>query len=29
MNSVNVNLDGYCSKHVNLHNYTQIEMGHF
>ena len=29
MNSVNVNLDGYYSKHVNSHNYTRIEMGHF
>ena len=29
MNNVNVNLYIYCSKHVNLHNYIRIYMGHF
>ena len=27
MNSIN--LHGYCNKLVNLHNYTQIDVGHF
>ena len=29
MNSISVNLHGYCSKLVNLYNYTQTNMGHF
>ena len=29
MNSVSINLHGYCSKLVNLQNYTQIDVGHF
>ena len=29
MNSISVNLHGYCSKLVNLHNYTLIDVGHF
>ena len=29
MNSVSVNLHGYCSKLVNLHNYTQTDVDHF
>ena len=29
MNSVSLNLHSYCSKLVNLHNYTQIDVDHF
>ena len=29
MNSVSVNIHSYCSKLVNLHNYTQTDLGHF
>ena len=29
INSVSINLYGYCSKLVNLHNYMQTNMGHF
>ena len=29
MNSVNLNLYGYYSKLVNLHNYIQTNVGHF
>ena len=29
MNNVSINLYGYYSKLVNLHNYTQTDVGHF
>ena len=29
MNSISVNLHGYCNKRLNLHNYTQSNIGHF
>ena len=29
MNSISVNLYDYYSKFVNLHNYTQTDVGHF
>ena len=29
MNNVNVNLHNYCSKLINLYNYTQTDMSHF
>ena len=29
MNSVSVNLHSYCSKLVNLHNYTLTNIGQF
>ena len=28
MNSVSVNLHGYCNKLINLHNYTQTDVDH-
>ena len=29
MNSVSINLNSYYNKLINLHNYTQIDVGHF
>ena len=29
MNIISVNLHGYYSKLVNLHNYIQTDVGHF
>ena len=28
MNSINVDLHGYCSKLVNLYNHTQTDVDH-
>ena len=29
MNSISINLNNYYNKLVNLHNYTQINVGYF
>ena len=29
MNSIIINLHDYCSRLINLHIYTQIDVGHF